>query len=139
MKSLAMIVRQDAYDLVLTPLAFAYLGTSIYDEVNILFVNWAVRLLSKQGVEALKPSADHAGTPIEMIEERVASAGLPADIHEIFKKLKETGKVHLYGCSLAAQIFGVEEKDLIPEADGIVGATWFLTEKVEPATVFMQY
>ncbi len=139
MKSLAMVVRQDAYDLVLTPLAFAYLGASAYDEVNILFVNWAVRLLSKQGVEALKPSADHEGTPIEMIEECVVSAGLPANIHDIFKKLKKTGKVHLYACSLAAQIFGVEEKDLIPEADGIVGATWFLTEKAEPATVFMQY
>ena len=139
MKTMAMVVRQDAYDLVLTPLAFAYLGVADYDEVNILFVNWAVRLLSKQGVEAVKPSADHAGTPVEMIEERVATAGLPADLHEIFKKLKETGKVHLYACSLAAQIFGVEEKDLIPEADGIVGASWFLKEKAEPATIFMQY
>ncbi|WP_457599722.1 DsrE/DsrF/DrsH-like family protein [Hydrogenivirga sp.] len=139
MKSLAMVVRQDAYDLVLTPLAFAYLGAATYDEVNILFVNWAVRLLSKDGVQALKPSADHAGTPIEMIEERVAAAGLPTDIHDIFKALKETGKVHLYGCSLAAQIFGVSEENLIPEADGIVGATWFLTEKAEPASVFMQY
>jgi len=139
MKTLAMVVRQDAYDLVLTPLAFAYLGAATYDEVNILFVNWAVRLLSKEGVEALKPSADHAGTPIEMIEERVAAAGLPTDIHDIFKALKETGKVHLYGCSLAAQIFGVSEENLIPEADGIVGATWFLTEKAEPAAIFMQY
>jgi len=139
MKTLAMVVRQDAYDLVLTPLAFAYLGAEVYDEVNILFVNWAVRLLSKQGVEALKPSADHAGTPLDMIEEKVTAAGLPADIHDIFKKLKETGKVHLYGCSLAAKIFGVSESDLIPEADGIVGATWFLTEKAEPASVFMQY
>ncbi|RLJ71609.1 peroxiredoxin family protein [Hydrogenivirga caldilitoris] len=139
MKTMAMVVRQDAYDLVLTPLAFAYLGAADYDEVNILFVNWAVRLLSKQGVEAVKPSADHTGTPVDMIEERVKAAGLPADLHEIFKKLKETGKVHLYACSLAAQIFGVEEKDLISEADGIVGATWFLMEKAEPATIFMQY
>lgn len=139
MKTMAIVVRQDAYDLVLTPLAFAYLGTAIYDEINILFVNWSVRLLSKQGIEALKPSADHLGTSVDMIQERVEAAGIPSDLHEIFKKLKETRKVHLYGCSLAAQIFGVTEKDLIPEADGLVGATWFLTEKAEPATIFMQF
>lgn len=139
MKRMSMIVRQDAYDLVLTPFAFAYLGASEYDEVNMLFVNWAVRLLTKQGVEAIKPSADHAGTAIELIEERVSSVGLPADIYGIIKKLKETGKVNIYACSLAAQIFGVEEKDLLPEVDGMVHAMWFLKEKVDPLTVFMQW
>ena len=69
----------------------------------------------------------------------MTKAGLPTDLYEIVKALKSTGKVHFYGCSLAAAIFEVDQNDLIPEADGIVGATWFLTEKAEKATIFMQY
>lgn len=136
MKTLAIIIQKDAYDLILTPLAFAYLGTSVYDEVDILCVNWAVKLLSKEGV---KVKLDHSDASVDIIMENVKKAGLPSDLHEIVKALKATGKVHLYGCSLAAAVFGVEEKDLIPEADGIQGAVWFLTEKVEKASVFMQF
>ena len=133
---MAIIIQKDAYDLILTGLAFAYLGTTVYDEINILCVNWAVKLLSKEGV---KVKLDHADASLDHIKENLVKAGLPTDLYEIVKALKATGKVHLYGCSLAAAIFDVEQKDLIPEADGIQGATWFLTEKAETATIFMQY
>lgn len=136
MKTMAIIIQKDAYDLILTPLAFAYLGTAVYDEVNILCVNWAVKLLSKEGV---KVKLDHQDASLDFIKENVKKAGLPNDLYEIVKALKATGKVHFYGCSLAAAVFGVEEKDLVPEADGIQGATWFLTEKAEKASIFMQY
>ena len=93
-------------------------------------------MLSKEGV---KVKLDHADASLDHIKENLVKAGLPTDLYEIVKVLKATGKVHLYGCSLAAAIFDVEQKDLIPEADGIQGATWFLTEKAEKATIFMQY
>ncbi|WP_414039823.1 hypothetical protein ACJU26_11700 [Acidithiobacillus sp. M4-SHS-6] len=136
MKTMAIIIQKDAYDLILTGLAFAYLGTAIYDQVDILCVNWAVKLLSKDGI---KTKLDHQDASLEKIKENVAKAGLPTDLYEIVKALKGTGKVHFYGCSLAAAIFEVDKKDLVPEADEIVGATWFLTEKAEQATIFMQY
>src|SRR5215467_10994848 len=43
MDNMAIIVRDDAYDKVLTPLAFAYLAAASNIEVNMLFVGWAVR------------------------------------------------------------------------------------------------
>ncbi|MHB1645658.1 MAG: hypothetical protein ACYCT7_02720 [bacterium] len=136
MKTMAIIIQKDAYDLILTGLAFAYLGTAVYDEVNILCVNWAVKLLSKEGV---KVKLDHPDASLVHIKENLTKAGLPTDLYEIVKVLKATGKVHLYGCALAAAIFDVSVEDLIPEADGIQGATWFLTEKAENAAIFMQY
>jgi peroxiredoxin family protein len=136
MKTMAIIIQKDAYDLILTGLAFAYLGTAVYDEINILCVNWVVKLLSKEGV---KIKLDHPDASLAHIQENLTKAGLPTDLYDIVKTLKGTGKVHFYACSLAAAIFDVDQKDLIPEADGIVGATWFLTEKAESASIFMQY
>ena len=131
MERLAIIIRDDAYDRVLTPLAFAYLGAASGVEVDLLFVNWAVRLLSTGG-EPAPVGGGHAGTD-DWLRRQVAKAGLPTDVREILQALKATGRVRLYACSLAAQIFEVSEADLIPEADGIVGATWFLEEKASRA------
>ena len=41
--------------------------------------------------------------------------------------------MRMYGCSLAASIFGVNDDNLIPEAEGIVGASWFLNDKMVKA------
>jgi peroxiredoxin family protein len=101
MDNMAIIVRDDAYDKVLTPLTFAYLAAASNIEVNMLFVSWAVRYLGK-GLETAPCS--HPGTD-EWMASLVAKAGLPPDPREILKALKATGKVHLYACSLASRIF----------------------------------
>ncbi|MEJ7612186.1 MAG: DsrE/DsrF/DrsH-like family protein, partial [Candidatus Fervidibacter sacchari] len=44
-------------------------------------------------------------------------AGLPTRISDLLRMLAQTGKVRLYACTLAAQIFGVEESDLIEGAE----------------------
>lgn len=129
MKRLAIIVRDDAYDRVLTPLAFAYGAAASGIETDFLFVNWAVRLLTIDGVPA---PVTHPGEDA-WLKSQVAKAGLPPEIRDILRALKATGKVRFYACSLAAQIFEVDPKQLIPEAEGIVGATWFLEEKVNGA------
>lgn len=129
MKRLAIVVRDDAYDRVLTPLAFAYGAAASGIETDFLFVNWAVRLLAVDGEPA---PVTHPGQDA-WLKAQVAKAGLPPDVRDILRALKATGKVRLYACSLAAQIFNVDPKQLIPEAEGIVGATWFLEEKADGA------
>lgn len=131
MKSMAIIVRDDSYDKILTPLAFAYLQAAEGVQVDMLFVNWAVRALTAEGAAALRIDGRHAGDEA-MVRERVAKAGLPPDVHDILRALKENG-VRFYACSLAASIFGVDAGNLLPEADGIVGASWFLNEKAATA------
>jgi peroxiredoxin family protein len=132
MKSMAIVIRDDAYDKILTPLAFAYLTASEGTQVDLLFVNWAVKALTAEGAAKLRMDGLHAAAE-PMVREGVAKAGLPTEIYDVIKALKATGCVNFYACSLAGAIFGVNESNLIPEATGIVGAAWFLNEKAVKA------
>lgn len=138
MKSLAIVVRDDSYDKILTPLAFAYLTAAEGVKVDMLFVNWAVKALTAEGAASLKIDGRHAADEAK-VREGVAKAGLPTDIYEVIKALKSTGNVNFYACSLAAAIFGVSQDNIISEAEGIVGASWFLNEKAAKADHYQYF
>jgi len=132
LKRLAIVVRDDAYDRLYTPLTFAYVAASKGVEVDILFVLWAVRVLTEQGAKSVAIDPQHAADN-EWFKDRLRRDGDPLAINDFIRMLKQTGRVRFYGCRLAAATFDVVESQLINEADGIVDALWFLEEKATAA------
>ncbi len=132
MNRLAIVVRDDAFDRLYTPLTFAYLAAKKGIQVDILFVLWAVRVLTEKGSQAVTVDQLHAAEG-NWFKDKLRRDGDPPAICDYLRAIKQTGNVRLYGCRVAAATFDVDPSHLLSEADGIVDAVWFLEEKATKA------
>jgi peroxiredoxin family protein len=127
LKRLAIVVRDDAYDRLLTPLTFAFEMGRRGVQVEMLFVLWAARVLTHEGVREVRMDPRYAHREA-WLRERLERDGDPLEIYDFLKGLKQLGTVKLHVCRLAAMTFDVGHADLLAEADSIMDPAVFLQE-----------
>jgi peroxiredoxin family protein len=113
LERVAIIIRDDAFDRLLTPLTFAWEMGRSGVEVDVLFVLWAVRVLTPEGAAQVRIDPRYADREA-WLRERLQRDGDPLEIHDFLKLVKSTGHVRLHGCRLAAQTFEVTPENLLP-------------------------
>lgn len=128
MEHMTIVVREDAYDRMLTPLTFAYTQASKGVKVDMLFVLWAVRALTSDGLNALELSKEHSDQD-NWLKERLRAVGGSPELKQLVTDIIKTGNAQLYACKYAAATFEVDESQLIAGVGGIVDPGWFLSEK----------
>jgi len=131
-KKIGIIIRDDRYDKILTPLVMAMGMAEKGVQVDMLFVNWAVRALTPEGVKSLKIDGRHAAEE-PWLKDRIAKQNFPVEIHDYFKLLKATGKVTLNGCYISANAFDVSQEKMVSEADALVDTVSFMENMIQEA------
>src|SRR5262245_60624898 len=125
LERVAIIIRDDAFDRLLTPLTFAWEMGRSGVEVDVLFVLWAVRVLTPEGAAQVRIDPRYSDRE-EWLRKRLQRDGDPLEIRDFLTLVKSTGRVRLHGCRLAAQTLDVSPEHLLPDADGIIDPGEFL-------------
>jgi len=86
LEKLAIIVREDAFDRILTPLTFAFLEARKGVEVDMLFTLWSVRLLTPSGLASVAMSPGHADQK-QWLLERLQHDGAPTELRDFLAAL----------------------------------------------------
>jgi len=130
MENIKIIIRDDDYIRLYAPLTFAYEYASKGVQVDVLFLNLALLVLTPEGLQTLTVDGRHSEKE-SWLKERLATIGVPPEIHEFLKVIKQAGKVTFSGCRDSALVLDVEEKDLIPESDGLLDSAEFIKNSVD--------
>jgi len=138
MEKIKIIIRDDNYIKLYAPLAFAYDYAVKGKEVEVLFINLGLLLLTPEGAKSVSIEGRHADKK-PWLESRLAALGIPPEIHDFLEAIKQAGNVKLLGCNDSAAILEVKESDLIPAADGLIDSTGFIEQAADEGVHCMYF
>jgi len=125
-----IVIRDDNYIRIQTPLSFAYDYAQRGVAVDVLFVSLALRALTLEGAEALRVDGTHADEE-PWLRQRLAAVGVPPEMHQWLREIVRAGDVTLNGCKDTAEVLEIRETDLIPEALGLVDSSQFIQDAID--------
>jgi len=149
---LVLVVTKDTIDQVYPPLILAATAAASGLEVDIYFTFWGLKLLDRKSHTKTKMAP--VGNPalpmpniigvlpgMTALATRMMKGKIKKywpTIPEMMRQAKDMG-VRFHACSPTMGLMGMEEKDLVPLTDDIVGASTFLdwATSAGTATIFV--
>ena len=123
-KKMAIIVHSGTMDKLYPVFMLASAGGAMDVEAHLFFTFWGLEALKKGGLENAKlPGVMRIGTG--MMNGRIKDANVPS-LPKLLEMCREMGTIKIYACSTTMKLMKVDEEELIPEVDDIVGAAVFL-------------
>ena len=147
-RKVAIICSKSSLDMAYPGLIMANAARMMGIEAMLFFTFWGIDIITEKKVDSLhagmlgNPSSPvpHSlmGLPgmeavaTQMMKKRMEDMEIP-DVRELLEILDDAG-AELYSCQLAMEMFGLEQKDLIPQVKETLTAMDFW-EKAEGAQV----
>ena len=131
MKRLAVIVSRGELNSVVQAATLVMAAVASGLAVRVFFRDEAIPKITRAGAGESNLSDAYRGHEAA-VRERLAAQGL-ADLPALLRQIREAGDARLYACSSSMAIWGVAERDLLPEIDGVRGITAFLLEDIADA------
>jgi len=149
---LVIVCSKGSLDMAYPPLMLATTAAAMGMEVHLYFTFWGMNMITKKTIDSLKISP--VGNPAlpmpnilgiipgmssmvtSMMTKKMQKMKMPS-VREMIATAKESG-VKFHACSPSLNMMGLTKDDLIPEVDGIIGATTYLDLASEDAiTLFV--
>jgi len=147
----SIILSKGSLDMVYPAFMIGTTAAAMGDEVHIFFTFWGLNVLTRKKIASLKVSpVGNPGMPMpnilgmlpgmtamatRMMKGKIRETKTPS-IPEMVQTCKDMG-VKLHACSTSMEFLGIEEDDLIPEVDDIIGASTFLQLSEGGQTLFI--
>jgi peroxiredoxin family protein len=138
-KRVVIVISKGTLDMAYPPLILATSAAAMDMEVDLYFTFWGLDLLTKKHIDSTKITS--LGNPVMgmpnllmvlpgmtnlatyMMKNRIKKFW--PSIREMMKSAKEAG-VRIHACSPTMGLMNINENDLIPEVDDIIGAATYL-------------
>lgn len=137
MEKVAILFREGTFDSLVTGLNFASAAASAGLKVRLFFSDWAAEKLRKDKVNEVNLPTSHSHRR-EWYESKIKESGFPG-IRQMLSQIKELTDAKIYVCSLAANLWSLNEENIIPEVDEITGILSFLAEDLIDANVVISF
>lgn len=105
-------------------------------KVRVLLREEAAYMLTRSNIG--KPLLSGIAAEVPGLSARLSQAGLN-DLHALLREAKSQGDVRFMVCSSSLALFGLSEKDLLPEIDDVCGLTSFFLEEVTDADTVLSF
>jgi predicted peroxiredoxin len=138
MEKIKIIIRDDNYIKLFAPLAFAHEYAVKGKNVEVLFLNLGLLVLTPEGSKSLSIDGRHANKK-PWFESRLAALGIPPDVQDFLKAIKQAGNVKMVGCKDTAAILELKESDLMPGTDGLIDSAIFIEQAADEGVHCMYF